>query len=265
MINPGFIILIKREVLRFLALWKQTIMPGLISSALYIIVFGQALGDRIGSPIKGSSIGYLEFIIPGLAMMSVINMAYQNSSSSIMQAKFLKFIEDILIAPLSGFEISMAFTIGGMIRGVINGILILLFSALLINYYLDDPNTVFQIQNYPLTLAYLIIVSWTFSALGVIIGVYARSWDQIGSFTTFVFMPLSMLGGVFWSTEMLPGIWPKVSLANPIYWMVNGMRYATIGVDESSQGLSLVLSLFFAILFSFTATYMFAKGYKIKS
>ena len=98
-----------------------------------------------------------------------------------------------------------------------------------------------------------------------IIGVYARSWDQIGSFTTFVFMPLSMLGGVFWSTEMLPGIWPKISLINPIYWMVNGMRYATIGINESSQELSLLLSLFFAFLFSFIATYMFAKGYKIKS
>tara|TARA_B110000116_G_C16722910_1_gene529992 strand:+ start:65 stop:865 length:801 start_codon:yes stop_codon:yes gene_type:complete len=266
MINPGFIILIKREVMRFLALWKQTIMPGLISSALYIIVFGQALGDRIGNPIKNNSdVGYLEFIIPGLAMMSVINMAYQNSSSSIMQAKFLKFIEDILIAPLSGFEISMAFTIGGMIRGVINGILILIFSTLLINYYLDDPNTTFQIYNYPLTLVYLVIVSWAFSALGVIIGVYARTWDQIGSFTTFVFMPLSMLGGVFWSTEMLPGIWPKVSLLNPIYWMVNGMRHATLGIEENSQVLSLLLSLTFAVFFSFIAAYMFEKGYKIKS
>jgi len=116
-----------------------------------------------------------------------------------------------------------------------------------------------------LTLAYLIIVSWTFSALGVIIGVYARSWDQIGSFTTFVFMPLSMLGGVFWSTEMLPGIWSKVSLANPIYWMVNGMRYATLGINESSQELSFLLSLTFAIFFSFLASYMLAKGYKIKS
>ena len=265
MISPGFIILIKREVMRFLALWKQTIMPGLISSALYIIVFGQALGNRIGSPIKGSNIGYLEFIIPGLAMMAVINMAYQNSSSSIMQAKFLKFIEDILIAPLSGFEISMAFTIGGMIRGVINGVVILIFSALLINYYLDNPETTFHIYNYPLTLAYLILVSWAFSALGVIIGVYARSWDQIGSFTTFVFMPLSMLGGVFWATEMLPGIWPKVSLINPVYWMVNGMRYATLGIEESSQELSLLLSFTFAVLFSFIASYMFAKGYKIKS
>ena len=135
----------------------------------------------------------------------------------------------------------------------------------MINYYLNDPNTIFKIQNYPLTLAYLIIVSWTFSALGVIIGVYARSWDQIGSFTTFVFMPLSMLGGVFWSTEMLPGIWSKVSLANPIYWMVNGMRYATLGINESSQELSFLLSLTFAIFFSFLASYMLAKGYKIKS
>ena len=257
MINPGFIILIKREVMRFMHLWKQTIMPGLISSALYIIVFGQALGNRIGKPIDGKEIGYLEFIIPGLAMMSVINMAYQNSSSSIMQAKFLKFIEDILIAPLSGFEISMAFTIGGMIRGVINGILILFLSTLL------EPK--FIIQNYSLTLLYLIIVSWAFSALGVIIGIYARSWDQIGSFTTFVFMPLSMLGGVFWSTDMLYGIWPKVSLINPIYWMVNGMRYATIGIDESSQILSFILSLTFALFFSFIAAYMLQKGYKIKS
>ena len=259
MINPGFIILIKREVLRFMHLWKQTIMPGLISSALYIIVFGEALGGKIG-PMQDTS--YIKYIIPGLTMMSVINMAYQNSSSSIMQAKFLKFIEDILIAPLSGFEISMAFTIGGMLRGVINGVLILLLSKLLV------PE--FVINNYMLTLLYLIIVSWAFSALGVIIGIYARSWDQIGSFTTFVFMPLSMLGGVFWSINMLPGIWKTISLFNPIYWMINGMRHATIGsVTEgsinSSPALSLILSFTFTIIFSFIASYMFEKGYKIKS
>ena len=265
MFSPGFYVLVQREILRFLRLWKQTLMPGLISSALYIIVFGQALGNRIGAPIKGSSIGYLEFIIPGLAMMSVINMAYQNSSSSIMQAKFLKFIEDILIAPLSGFEISMAFTIGGMIRGVINGILILLFSGLLINYYLDAPNTTFDIHNYPLTLAYLIIVSWAFSALGVIIGVYARSWDQIGSFTTFVFMPLSMLGGVFWSIEMLPEFWQTISMFNPLYWMINGLRYATLGVGDTSPEISLLISISFAIIFSAIASIMFSKGYRIKA
>ena len=259
MINPGFIVLIKREVMRFIHLWKQTIMPGLISSALYIIVFGEALGKRIG-PMEDKS--YITYIIPGLTMMSVINMAYQNSSSSIMQAKFLKFIEDILIAPLSGFEISMAFTIGGMLRGVINGVLILLLSKLLV------PE--FVINNYMLTLLYLIIVSWAFSALGVIIGIYARSWDQIGSFTTFVFMPLSMLGGVFWSINMLPEIWKTISLFNPIYWMINGMRHATIGSISgesfySSPTLSLILSFVFTIVFSFIASYMFTKGYKIKS
>jgi len=207
MINPGFIVLIKREVMRFLALWKQTIMPGLISSGLYLVVFGEVIGKRLKN--TELEVDYIIYIIPGLTMMSVINMAYQNSSSSIMQAKFLKFIEDILIAPLSGFEISMAFTIGGMFRGVINGILILLLSKLLV------PE--FTINNYGLTLIYLITVSWAFSALGVIIGIYARSWDQIGSFTTFVFMPLSMLGGVFWSINMLPEIWKTISLFNPIY------------------------------------------------
>lgn len=253
MINPGFIVLIKREVMRFLHLWKQTIMPGLISSALYIIVFGEALGARIGSM---QNISYMNYIIPGLTMMSVINMSYQNSSSSIMQAKFLKFIEDILIAPLSGFEISMAFTLGGMFRGVINGILILLLSNIL---------TGFTVQNYILTLIYLITVSWAFSALGVIIGVYAKSWDQIGSFTTFVFMPLSMLGGVFWSIDLLPEFWRVISLFNPIYWMINGMRHATLGVGNSSPLLSLILSFTFTVIFSFIASYMFEKGYKIKS
>ena len=150
MINPGFIVLIKREVMRFLALWKQTIMPGLISSGLYLVVFGEVIGKRLKN--TELEVEYIIYIIPGLTMMSVINMAYQNSSSSIMQAKFLKFIEDILIAPLSGFEISMAFTIGGMFRGVINGILILLLSKLLV------PE--FTINNYGLTLIYLITVSW---------------------------------------------------------------------------------------------------------
>ena len=141
----------------------------------------------------------------------------------------------------------------------------ILFKRILILFLSTLLEPKFIIQNYSLTLLYLIIVSWAFSALGVIIGIYARSWDQIGSFTTFVFMPLSMLGGVFWSTDMLYGIWPKVSLINPIYWMVNGMRYATIGIDESSQILSFILSLTFALFFSFIAAYMLQKGYKIKS
>ena len=253
MFSSGFFVLVQREVLRFLRLWKQTIMPGLISSALYILVFGHALGSRIGE-IK--DISYMNYIIPGLVMMSVINHAYQNSSSSLMQAKFLKFLDDLLITPLSGFEISVAYIIGATCRGLINGMMVILLSMLL---------TGFTIDNILLTSFYLITVSWAFGAMGVIVGIYAKTWDHIGMFTTFVFMPLSMLGGVFWSIEMLPEFWRNISMLNPLYWMINGLRYATLGVGDTSPEISLLISVSFAITFSTIASIMFSKGYRIKA
>ena len=253
MFSPGFYVLVQREVLRFLRLWKQTVMPGLISSALYILVFGHALGARIGQ-IK--DISYMNYIIPGLVMMSVINHAYQNSSSSLMQAKFLKFLDDLLITPLSGFEISVAYIIGATCRGLINGVLVILLSMVL---------TDFTIDNVFLTCLYLVTVSWAFGAMGVIVGIYAKTWDHIGMFTTFVFMPLSMLGGVFWSIEMLPEFWRTISMFNPLYWMINGLRYATLGVSDTSPEISLIISIAFAITFSTIASIMFSKGYRIKA
>jgi ABC-2 type transport system permease protein len=253
MFSPGFYVLVQREVLRFLRLWKQTLMPGLISSALYILVFGHALGARIGQ-IK--DISYMNYIIPGLVMMSVINHAYQNSSSSLMQAKFLKFLDDLLITPLSGFEISVAYIIGATCRGLINGVMVILLSMVL---------TDFTIDNIFLTCLYLVTVSWAFGAMGVIVGIYAKTWDHIGMFTTFVFMPLSMLGGVFWSMEMLPEFWRTISMFNPLYWMINGLRYATLGVGDTSPEISLIISIGFAITFSTIASIMFSKGYRIKA
>jgi ABC-2 type transport system permease protein len=253
MFSPGFFVLVEREILRFLHLWKQTIMPGLISSGLYILVFGHALGSRIGE-IK--NISYMNYIIPGLVMMSVINHAYQNSSSSLMQAKFLKFLDDLLITPLSGFEISVAYIIGATCRGLINGTMVILLSMVL---------TDFTIDNILLTSLYLIIVSWAFGAMGVIVGIYAKTWDHIGMFTTFVFMPLSMLGGVFWSIEMLPEFWQTISMFNPLYWMINGLRYATLGVGDTSPEISLIISVTFAITFSAIASIMFSKGYRIRT
>ena len=253
MFSPGFFVLVEREILRFLHLWKQTIMPGLISSGLYILVFGHALGSRIGE-IK--NISYMNYIIPGLVMMSVINHAYQNSSSSLMQAKFLKFLDDLLITPLSGFEISVAYIIGATCRGLINGTMVILLSMIL---------TDFTIDNILLTSLYLIIVSWAFGAMGVIVGIYAKTWDHIGMFTTFVFMPLSMLGGVFWSIEMLPEFWQTISMFNPLYWMINGLRYATLGVGDTSPEISLIISVTFAITFSAIASIMFSKGYRIRT
>jgi len=253
MFSSGFFVLVQREILRFLRLWKQTIMPGLISSSLYILVFGHALGARIGQ-IK--DISYMNYIIPGLVMMSVINHAYQNSSSSLMQAKFLRFLDDLLITPLSGFEISVAYIIGATCRGLINGIMVILLSMFL---------TDFAINNIWLTCIYLITVSWAFGAMGVIVGIYAKTWDHISMFTTFVFMPLSMLGGVFWSIDMLPEFWRTISMVNPLYWMINGLRYATLGVGDTSPEISLIISIAFAITFSTIASIMFSKGYRIKA
>ena len=253
MFSRGFWVIVKREIKRFLFLYKQTIIPSVITSALYIIVFGAAMGSRIGD-IKG--VEYTHFLIPGLVMMAVINPAYQNSSSSIMQAKFLRFIEDILITPLSGLEISLSYIIGGTVRGILNGLLVLLLAYLI---------TGLHIENGFLTLVYLFAVAWAFAGAGVIVGIYAKSWDSIMVLTNFILMPLTFLGGVFYSIEMLPDFWRNISMANPLYWMINGLRYATLGIADTSHELSLGVSILFAIFFSTLASYLFSKGYRIKT
>ena len=253
MISTGFITFTKREVYRFLVLYKQTIIPGLLSSLLYIIVFGTTLGSRIN---LNNGVDYINFIIPGLTMMTILNQAYQNSASSIMQGKYLKFIEDLLIIPLSGLEITLGYIIGGAVRGLISGIGIILICLFLTN---------FTINNYSLTLFYLIIVSWTFSAFGVIVGVYAKTWDAVGSFSNFIILPMTFLGGVFYSIDMLPVFWRNISYINPIFWMINGIRYSTIGIAETSNLISIIISLFFCLIFTIIATTLFTTGYKIKS
>jgi len=253
MFSRGFWVIVKREIKRFLFLYKQTLFPSVISSGLYIVVFGTAMGSRIGD-IKGVS--YEHYIIPGLIMMTVINSSYQNSSSSIMQAKFLRFIEDILITPLSGLEISLSYIIGGMVRGILNGILVLI-----LGYFLTE----FQMDNLPLTFVYLFTVSWAFAGAGVIVGIFSKTWDSIQVITNFIFMPLIFLGGVFWSIEMLPDFWRNFSMGNPLYWMINGLRYATLGISDTSHELSLGISILFALFFSSLASYLFTKGYRIKT
>jgi len=251
--NIEFLTFLKREIYRFMVLYKQTIIPALISSLLYIVVFGSTLGSRINDI---SGIPYINYIIPGLVMMSVITQAYQNSASSIMQGKYLKFIEDILIAPLSGLQISLGYIIGGTLRGIICGL-----SILIMCLFITDM----QILNFPLTIFYLLTVSWTFSAFGVIIGIIAKSWDEIGSFSNFVFMPMTFLGGVFYSLDMLPPLWRNISYINPIYWMISGLRYSTLGIEENPNIISLFLCFGFSLLFTILASYLFKIGYKIKS
>ena len=258
--NIEFLTFLRREIYRFMVLYKQTIVPALLSSLLYILVFGEALGSRIG-PLEGQS--YMSYIVPGLAMMSVITQAYQNSASSIMQAKYLKFIEDILIAPLSGLQVSLGYIIGGAVRGLICGLGILIMCIILSE--MSSAQGEFNIKNWPLTILYLLTVSWTFSAFGVIIGIIAKSWDEIGSFSNFIFMPMTFLGGVFYSVDMLPEPWQTISYFNPIYWMISGLRYSTLNIGEHLNLISLFLCIGFSCLFTIIASCLFKTGYKIKS
>ena len=257
LLNRHFFTLVRRETERFLALYKQTVMPGLISTALYILVFGKALGEKIDA--NGLEVNYTLYIIPGLIMMAVINHAYQNSSSSIMQAKFLKFLDDILITPLSGLEIAFGYITGGVLRGVVTGLTIILMC------FFIAPD--FSVHNYTVTILYIMLVSWTFSSIGVIVGVFAKSWDHIGVFTTFIFMPLTMLGGVFWSVAWLPDPWGTISKFNPVYWMVNGLRFSMLNVkDENfSFEMSVIICVLFCLFFSIIASYLITKGFRIKS
>ncbi|UCD36649.1 MAG: ABC transporter permease [Fidelibacterota bacterium] len=252
MINTGFLTFVWRELKRFLSLYNQTLVPGLLTTVLYVVVFGKSLGGRIGE-IK--EVPYMSFIIPGLAMMNVITNAYSNSASSLFQAKIMKFMDDILITPLSGLEISVGYIIGGMARGVLNGILVLLLGMLLTGTTVAHPL---------LVLVFLLVVGWAFGAAGLLVGIYAKSFENIQVLVNFFFTPLVFLGGVFYSIDMLPPVWRDVSLFNPLYYMINGLRYAVLDVADSSPWWSLVVSIFAAVLFTSAGSILFARGYRIK-
>ena len=188
----GFGTLIKREVGRFFSVYRQTVLPGLITSALYIAIFGFTLEQRI-SEIQG--VPYTLFILPGLIMMNTLTNATANTSSSMLQMKLLQQLPDLLTAPLSGLEISLAYIIGGTVRGMVNGILVLFLGMILIGMPVKDPLG---------TIAFIFLVSWAFSSMGLLLGQLSESWDQLAMMQNFFLTPLSFLGGIFYSIKMLP-------------------------------------------------------------
>jgi len=209
----GFGTLIKREVGRFFSVYRQTVLPGLITSALYIAIFGFTLEQRI-SEIQG--IPYTLFILPGLIMMNTLTNATANTSSSMLQMKLLQQLPDLLTAPLSGLEISLAYIIGGTVRGMVNGILVLFLGMILIGMPVQDPLG---------TLVFIFLVSWAFSSMGLLLGQLSESWDQLAMMQNFFLTPLSFLGGIFYSITMLPDWAQTLSFINPIYYMINGIRH----------------------------------------
>lgn len=242
-----------REITRFFVVYRQTVIPGLISSGLYIIVFGLTLQRRI-TAIDG--VPYTVYILPGLIMMNVITNAYNNTSSSVLQMKLLQQIQDLLITPMSNSEIALSFIIGGAVRGFVNGILVMLLGMVIVGMPVEHPMYVFL---------FLFLVSWAFSSAGLILGIVAETWDNIATMVNFFITPLIFLGGVFYSINMLPGFWRNLSLVNPIYYVINGLRYAVLGVGDSPFAVSLVAAFVMTTVFTSTGIFLFHKGYRIKN
>ena len=248
----GLWTLTTREVGRFFSVYRQTVIPGLISSVLYILIFGFTLEQRI-SEIQGVS--YTMFILPGLIMMNTLTNASSNTSSSMLQMKLLQQLPDLLTAPLSGLEIALAYIIGGTVRGMVNGILVLLVGVILI----DLP-----ISNLPGTLMFIFLVSWAFSSMGLVMGQLAESWDQLAMIQNFFLTPLSFLGGIFYSIKMLPEWAQSLSFINPIYYMINGIRYTILERSDSPVSISFWMAVFLTLLFTSLAVLMMQSGKRIK-
>ena len=248
----GFGTLIKREVGRFFSVYRQTVLPGLITSALYIAIFGFTLEQRI-SEIQG--VPYTLFILPGLIMMNTLTNATANTSSSMLQMKLLQQLPDLLTAPLSGLEISLAYIIGGTVRGMVNGILVLILGMLLIGMPVKDPLG---------TMVFIFLVSWAFSSMGLLLGQLSESWDQLAMMQNFFLTPLSFLGGIFYSIKMLPDWAQTLSYINPIYYMINGIRHTILGVSDSDVFISYAMAILLTIAFTLTSILLMESGKKIK-
>jgi len=248
-----FLTLTKREILRFLKLMIQTIFPPILSALLFIFIFGYSLGSRI-TEVNGFS--YIAFIIPGLVMMNVIFSAYNNTSSSLLLSKMLKNIEDILIAPLSYFEIALAMVLAGVVRGLIVGTIIIIVALLF---------TEVAIFSFFYVITFMILVSIAFASFGLIAGIWAERFDQVMLFNTFIITPLTFLGGVFYSIDMLPGIWRQVSFYNPIFYMINGLRYGMIGIHDFNPLISLIITLTITVSLFIISVLLLKSGYKLRT
>ena len=248
-----FASLVRREVNRFLKIKRQTVGAPLLETFLYISVFGAALGTRIN---KLHGVDYVVFIIPGLIMMAWAINAFANNSSSILQQKFQRAIDDQLSSPASPLELLLAFSLGGFLRGMLVAVLTFSASSVLV----DLP-----VKHVLVLVPALFLVGFFFAQLGVLIGVRAEQFDDVSFAQTFVLQPLIFLGGVFYSASLLPEPFQTLTHFNPIYYMINLVRYGFLGYTEANVALSLgLLALVTAALFTLNYR-LFARGYKLRA
>ncbi|HHJ18794.1 MAG TPA: ABC transporter permease [Gammaproteobacteria bacterium] len=230
-----------KEILRFSRIWLQTILPPAITTGLYFVIFGGLIGPRIG---QMDGFNYMDFIVPGLIVMGIITNSYANVVSSFYLSKFTHSIEEMLVSPLPNHIILSGYVIGGVARGITVGIVITLISL-----FFSD----LHIHNLAVLISIAILTATLFSLAGFINAVYAQSFDDITIIPTFVLTPLTYLGGIFYSVSLLPEFWQKVSLFNPILYMINAFRYGVLGISDIPLATSYaVICGFIVVLFGFS-------------
>lgn len=249
----GFQTFIEREIERFMRVSIQTIASPLISALLYIFIFGYVVGTRIDL-IAGVS--YIDFVLPGILMMNLIGSSFSQTSSSLYFQRFAKHIEEILVAPLSYLEMVLGYVIGGVTRGLIVG-----FGVFFVAVFFSAAN----VNHIFLFLGYSLAVSIIFSLLGLLIGLWSESFEQLSVLNTFVITPLIFLGGVFNSIHMLPEKMQTIVRFNPFFYFVDGLRYSMIGIRESNPWIGLAIILVLIIGLGGLTWHLFSKGYKIRT
>ncbi|MCP4331343.1 MAG: ABC transporter permease [Gammaproteobacteria bacterium] len=242
----------RREILRFSRIWVQTIIPPVVMVALYFVIFGNLIGQRIG---EMDGMTYIDFIMPGLVMMSIITNSYTNVVSSFYGAKYSRHIEEMQIAPVPDLIILLGFVTGGMARGICVGVAVTLVSMLFTEFHMNNPFVVLLVA---------LLTSCLFALAGLINAIFANSFDAITIVPTFVLTPLTYLGGIFYSIKLLPDFWQQVSLGNPILYMVNSFRYGFRGSSDIDLLTALLVIVFFIALLFASCMVLLARGTGIR-
>ncbi len=249
----AFITILTREVRRFTRIWLQTILPPAITVMLYFVIFGTLIGPRIGD-MDGFS--YIEFVVPGLIMMSVITNSYSNVVSSFYSQKFQRSVEEMLVSPLPNYVILTGYIVGGMARGLCVGLVVTLMSLFF---------TELKLHSVGVTISIVLFTSLLFSLAGFINAVHAQSFDDVSIIPTFVLTPLTYLGGVFYSISLLPEFWQSVSLLNPVLYMVNAFRYGFLGISDISLSVAFATVLIFSAMLYAYSLYLMDHNKKLRT
>ncbi len=245
--------IVRKEFVRFARIWIQTILPSVITIFLYITIFGNFIGDRIG---EIQDFNYVDYIIPGLIIMPIISNSYMNVVGSFYSSRFQKSHEELMVSPVPDAIILLGYITGGVMRAFVVGIAVYIVTI----FFTEIP-----IYNLSLVILITFLTAFLFSTAGFINAIYAKSFDDINIVTTFVLTPLTYLGGTFYSIDALPQIWQDISIFNPIAYIISAYRLAFLGIEETSIVVSIAIIVILIFILFFAALMILSKGIGIKN